>query len=186
MSNTVRIIGGRWRGRKLHFPDAKGLRPTPDRVRETIFNWLMHDIYDATCLDAFAGSGALGLEALSRGAKQVIFLEQNPKACEALTESIQLLQCQAEAKAIFTNTELWLKKTTPSPFDLVFLDPPFQQNLIPTCLSLLKIQNWLKPSSLIYIECESSLQFADILSTDWEVLRDKQAGEVRYGLIKPA
>jgi 16S rRNA (guanine966-N2)-methyltransferase len=180
MSNQLRIIGGRWRGRKFSFPDAPGLRPTPDRVRETLFNWLMHDIHDAMCLDAFAGSGAVGLEALSRGAKQVVFLEQNPKAADSIRSILKEMNIQAQVTT--ANTLQYLKQSSKQLFNLVFLDPPFHKSLIPETLELLS-QGWLKPESLVYIECESSLKLEDLLPKGFSILKDKQAGEVRYGLI---
>lgn len=181
MSNQIRIIGGRWRGRKLRFPDATGLRPTPDRVRETVFNWLMHDIHDANCLDAFAGSGALGLEALSRGAKNVVFLEQNSRAAVCIRKNLKELD--ALAKVIETNTLNYLKRPANQQFNLIFLDPPFHKNLLPETLLLLR-QGWLAQESLVYIESENSLELECIIRNTFEIIRDKKAGELRYSLAR--
>lgn len=180
--NVLRIIGGRWRGRHFRFVDAPGLRPTPDRVRETLFNWLMNDIYDCECLDAFAGSGALGLEALSRGAKHVVFLEHHPKAARSIKEVLASLEVSAQVTE--ANTLSYLKQASKHAFNLVFLDPPFHKNLIPQTLALLR-QGWLSDNALIYIECETELALEETLGQDWEIIKDKTAGEVRYALIRP-
>src|SRR5580698_4144046 len=129
--SSVRIIGGTWRGRRIAFPALPGLRPTPDRVRETLFNWLQHSIVDTTCLDLFAGSGALGLEALSRGAKQVIFVEQAEPAARNLREQCQRLGAGTKADLQHMGAARYLA-SPPRPFDLVFLDPPFHQDLLKT------------------------------------------------------
>src|SRR5690606_23249515 len=127
-SQQLRIIGGQWRSRRLRFPAIDGLRPTLDRIRETVFNWLQFDVEGARVLDAFAGSGALGFEALSRGAKEVILLEKHPAAALQLTDNLQLLEAR-NAQVWAGDALLWLEQN-PEPFDLVFLDPPFHQNLL--------------------------------------------------------
>jgi 16S rRNA (guanine966-N2)-methyltransferase len=131
--NSVRIIAGVWRGRRVNFPDLPGLRPTPDRVRETLFNWLQHSIVDTRCLDLFAGSGALGLEALSRGAKTVVFVEQAQRAARGLVAELARLGGTARARVVEMGTSRFLR--TPgdvygAPFDVVFMDPPFGQNAL--------------------------------------------------------
>lgn len=183
MANQLRIIGGRWRGRRLRFPDAVGLRPTPDRVRETIFNWLMHDTHDAVCLDAFAGSGALGLEALSRGAAHVIFLEQQAQVAQTINRMLQEMECTG-SKVISTDTCKWLNQPATQAFDIIFLDPPFRKNLLQNSLALLITRHWLKPNGLVYVECESEQSLSEACGSCWKILKDKQAGEVRYGLIQ--
>ncbi len=180
-SNTLRIIGGQWRGRKLRFADGEGLRPTTDRVRETLFNWLQPVIGGARCLDLFSGSGALGLEALSRGADKVIFIERNPKAITALKENLKLLQAgntevhQGDALA-------WLRGAS-STFDVVFLDPPFRQELLAPALKLLADGGWVAEGARVYIETESELGEPE-LPPGWELLRSKKAGQVAYYLAE--
>ena len=122
--NRIRIIGGTHRGRRLAFPDAAGLRPTPDRVRETLFNWLMPHLPGARCLDLFAGSGALGLEAVSRGAREVVLVDANPAVVKSLQENLRLLGETERARVIRSDALAFLRKETDAPFDIVFLDPP--------------------------------------------------------------
>jgi len=178
-SNTLRIIGGQWRGRKLRFADGEGLRPTTDRVRETVFNWLQPLIAGARCLDLFAGSGALGLEALSRGAAEVLFIERNPRAVRALQENLALLQ--AGNGRVQQGDALAYLRGPATLFDVVFLDPPFRQNLLDPALALLAEGGWLAPGARIYIELEAELG-APVLPEGWELLRSKQAGQVAYHL----
>jgi len=179
-SNTLRIIGGQWRGRKLHFADGEGLRPTTDRVRETLFNWLQPLIQGAHCLDLFAGSGALGLEALSRGAAKVQFIERNPRAVQALRENLTLLH--ADNAQVQQGDALTYLRGPAQPFDVVFLDPPFRQDLLTPALELLSTGGWLKTDARIYIEMESELGEPH-LPEGWEPLRSKQAGQVAYHLV---
>jgi len=180
-SNTLRIIGGQWRGRKLRFADGEGLRPTTDRVRETLFNWLQPLIQGARCLDLFAGSGALGLEALSRGAAEVQFIERNPRAVQTLKDNLALLH--ADNGHVRPGDALAYLRNPAHPFDVVFLDPPFRQNLLAPALELLISGGWLNPDARIYIELESE-QALPPLPDEWELLRSKQAGQVAYHLIK--
>src|SRR5690242_17568414 len=128
--NEFRIIAGQWRRRKLHFPDVPGIRPSPDRVRETLFNWLRERVEGARCLDLFAGSGALGLEAMSRGAAQVVFVDQDRQAAQAIREHLALLDA-AGGEVREAEAQAWLTQT-PQPFDLVFLDPPFDADMLPS------------------------------------------------------
>ena len=179
-SNTLRIIGGRWRGRKLRFADGEGLRPTTDRVRETVFNWLQPVIAGARCLDLFSGSGALGLEALSRGAGEVLFIERNPQAVKALQGNLALLQ--AEGAEVRQGDALAYLRSEPRPFDVVFLDPPFRQDLLVPALRLLAEGGWLADHARIYIELEAE-QGEPELPVGWELLRSKQAGQVAYHLV---
>ncbi|HEY9148668.1 MAG TPA: 16S rRNA (guanine(966)-N(2))-methyltransferase RsmD [Gammaproteobacteria bacterium] len=180
-SNTLRIIGGQWRGRKLRFADAEGLRPTTDRVRETLFNWLAPVIEGARCLDLFAGSGALGLEALSRGAAEVVFLDTNPKAVAALRENLSLLQ--TDNGRIERSDALKYLRGAPRPFDIVFLDPPFRRDLLAPALDLLAGEGWLSPGARIYLELESELGEPE-LPEGWQLLRSKKAGQVAYFLVQ--
>lgn len=179
MKQTVRIIGGQFRGKKLQFPAIDGLRPTPDRVRETLFNWLMHDIRHALCLDAFAGSGALGFEAFSRGAKKVTLLENEPTAHANLLKLVQA----------FNAPELTVKKTdaidflqqTTEQFNLIFLDPPFAEDYLPACLEILAKSKVLNEGGLVYVESPHELSTDPTL---WQQLKSKTAGQVVYSLYK--
>ena len=177
----LRIIGGQWRSRRLKFPGVPGLRPTPDRVRETLFNWLAPVIEGARCLDLFAGSGALGMEALSRGAASVVFVEQNPLAVKTLRENLELLKTR-DAEVLTMDARGWLNQPNPKPFEIVFLDPPFSQDLLAPICQVLENNSWLKSSALIYLESETSL--AARVPANWEILRDKTAGQVRYRLAQ--
>ena len=179
-NNQLRIIGGQWRGRKLRFADGEGLRPTTDRVRETLFNWLQGIIEGARCLDLYAGSGALGLEALSRGAAEVIFLEKNPKAVRALRDNLALLQCK-QAEVIQTDTQLYLHGPA-RPFDILFVDPPFDRGLLQATLDRLTDKGWIAPGARLYVEHASKGE-GFVPPPGWELLRSKQAGQVAYHLV---
>ncbi|WP_454782746.1 16S rRNA (guanine(966)-N(2))-methyltransferase RsmD [Legionella sp. WA2022007384] len=179
MKQIIRIIGGLYRGKKLHFPDVEGLRPTPDRVRETLFNWLMHDIREARCLDAFAGSGALGLEAFSRGAARVVFLEQSPKAYTNLQKIITGFN-SPKLKLLQTDALQYLHHNQEE-FDIIFLDPPFAQNFLPQCISSIARSNILKPGGLVYLESPTVI---DLDETQWRQIKLKQAGQVVYALFE--
>lgn len=178
-SNTLRIIGGEWRGRKLRFADGEGLRPTTDRVRETLFNWLQPIIAGSRCLDLFSGSGALGLEALSRGAAEVIFIDTNPKAIAALKENLALLK--ADNATVIRGDALAYLQRDARPFDVVFLDPPFRRDLLQPALQQLASGGWLAQGARIYIELESELDDPQ-LPEGWELLRSKRAGQAAYHL----
>jgi len=178
-SGNVRIISGRWRGRKIPLADATAIRPTPDRVRETLFNWLAPDIAESRCLDLYAGSGVLGLEALSRGAGEVVFVDQLPAVTRQLATLLETLEvghclvCQADAERYLGNT--------PSPFDIVFLDPPFGTGLAKLCKLL--AGGWLAPGARVYLELNRKEPLPD-LPPDWRLLREKTAGQVRFALAQ--
>jgi len=177
----IRIIGGQYRGRKLSVPHEDGLRPTPSRVRETLFNWLAVPIVGARVLDVFAGSGALAVEACSRGAKLVLTLDSNPTACAVIREHIQRLNCTSVIELWQADALHFLHDKTHGPFDIVFLDPPFSQGLLPRCAQLLEEGGWLAENALIY--CESEIPAARLgLPQNWQALREKQAGAVHYSL----
>ena len=180
--NELRIIGGVWRSRKIQFPDAPGLRPTPGRVRETLFNWLGQDLTGLSCLDLFAGSGALGFEAASRGAKHVLMIEQAPAVCLALQRSVAALQAIGRVQVIQQPVLNYLE-TAGQLFDIVFLDPPFRQALPVSVCRVLEARGWLAASARIYIETEHDALLSD-LPENWEVLRHKQAGDVAYALFQ--
>jgi 16S rRNA (guanine966-N2)-methyltransferase len=183
-SGRLRIIGGIWRGRKLQFPDIEGLRPTGDRIRETLFNWLMPNIQGAHCLDLFAGSGALGLEALSRGAASSILLEQHPLAANQLREHLQRLDAK-NTEILTTDSLNWLAHTKPNThpsFDIVFVDPPFALNLWQKTTALLEQNNWLADNALVYIESPKEISL--LLPDNWQLYKDKKAGSIRYQLYQ--
>ena len=179
-TSQLRIIGGQWRGRKLSFPAVDGLRPTGDRIRETLFNWLAPELPGARCLDLFAGSGALGLEALSRGAGYSLLLERDPSAAQALRANLQLLK--AEAGQLVQGDSLgWLRQgNREGKFDLVFIDPPFSLNLWAEVIALLEQGEWLADEATIYLEAPREQLI--ITPPHWQLHRDKQAGQVSYRL----
>jgi 16S rRNA (guanine966-N2)-methyltransferase len=181
LPHRVRIVGGRWRGRKLEFPAIDAIRPSPDRVRETLFNWLQHEIVDTHCLDLFAGSGALGLEALSRGAAQVTFVDREPRIGRYLRDTLQRLE-STTGEVVVADALNYLK-STPKPADIVFLDPPFASGLLDKAIESLR-GTWLKPSAWIYIECDAAK--APHLPDEWQVHRSGRAGQVGYHLIRVA
>ncbi len=180
--NSVRIIGGSWRGRRIAFPDIPGLRPTPDRVRETLFNWLQSGVAGARCLDLFAGSGALGLEALSRGAKELVFVEQSVAASHALQEQLTRLGGQTRARVVEMGASRYLR-SPPQPFDIVFLDPPYGRNALAEYIPMLDAGEWLQAGALVFLENEKSAG-APELPARWELLKSKSAGEVGYHLAR--
>ena len=179
---VLRIIAGQWRGRKLRFPDVRDIRPTPDRVRETLFNWLMSDIAGARCLDVFAGSGALGLEALSRGADKVVFVDQHRKVTSHLNELLQTLEAD-NAEVIQADAMAWLCEPASQQFDIVFLDPPYAAELLVECCQDLEGNGWLADNALIYIEHGGQLDHGE-LPDNWSVTRSKKAGQVYYELAQ--
>ncbi len=176
-ANQVRIIGGAWRSRVIHFPDCVGLRPTPGRVRETLFNWLGQRLDGKTCLDLFAGSGALGFEALSRGAAHVVMVEQSPRVARALAENVQRLS--AQWAAIANADALQYLRGRKERFDIVFLDPPFNQSILPAVLALLP--PWLAPDARVYLESESRFE----ANIEWKILKQSRAGQVKFQLMTP-
>lgn len=180
-SGSVRIISGLWRGRKLPVHDAEGLRPTTDRVKETLFNWIAQDIPHARCLDLFAGSGCLGFEAASRQADQVIMLELNPTVHQQLHSNIAMLKTD-KISAIKTDALQYLNKPG-TPFDIVFIDPPFRKGLLDETIDLLESNGWLHDASMIYIETEKEL-ILPTLPTNWSLHREKTAGQVSFRLYQ--
>jgi 16S rRNA (guanine966-N2)-methyltransferase len=176
----IRIIGGRWRGRRLSVPEAEGLRPTPDRVRETLFNWLQPYIAGADCLDLFAGTGALCLEALSRGAGRVVMVERAGHVVDRLRQHVDMLG--AENAAVVQVDAVEYLRQAPQPFDIIFLDPPFKSDLIARCAGLIEEYGWIKPSGLVYVEAPSRMTLS--LPATWELIRSKKAGQVGYHLAR--
>lgn len=176
----LRIIGGQWRGRKLRFPSLPGLRPSPDRVRETLFNWLAPEINGARCLDLFAGSGALGLEALSRGAGFCQFLDSATPAAKRIESHLTLLSC-LDAQVYCGDALQWLRQPSQVHFNMIFLDPPFRQDLLNACCTLLEANDWLAERAWIYIESATD-EPPPVVPQNWQLYRDKQAGQVAYRL----
>ena len=182
--NEVRIIGGAWRGRKLRFPaEVPGLRPTPDRVRETVFNWLRDEVAGSRCLDLYAGSGALGLEALSRGAREVVFVDRDPRVVRYLASALDAfgsdagLVSRADAGAFL--------RVPGEPFDIVFLDPPFDAGALPALVAAIDRHGWVRPGGLVYLEAAAD-QGVPTLPHRWILHRSKRAGEVGYHLARAA
>ncbi|NCH57027.1 16S rRNA (guanine(966)-N(2))-methyltransferase [Cronobacter muytjensii] len=178
-SGQIRIIGGQWRGRKLPVPDSPGLRPTTDRVRETLFNWLAPYLVGARCLDCFAGSGALGLEALSRYAASATLLEMERGVAQQLQKNLATLKSSA-GKVVNANT-LNVLNQNGEPHDIVFVDPPFRKGLLEETLTLLETRGWLAPQALIYVESEVENGLPPVPAS-WQLHREKVAGQVAYRL----
>jgi len=177
----LRIIGGGLRGSKLAVPDAPGLRPTPDRVRETLFNWLMPVIDGARCLDLFAGTGALGIEALSRGAAWTDFVETDPRLAQALRDNLARLK-QTPAAVRGGNAMALLEGTPAAAYDIVFIDPPFPAALWASAANALEDGGWLRDGALVYLEMPAQADPA--LPANWQLHRESHAGAVRYALYR--
>lgn len=175
----IRIIGGKWRGRKLPVLDSQGLRPTTDRVKETLFNWLMPVIQNARCLDCFAGSGGLGIEALSRYALETTFIEYERAVAQQITANLTLLN--AENGHVIQDSALSYLAKQGSPYNVVFLDPPFHKGMLSDTIQLLENNSWLAQDCYIYIEEEVKAQTYTI-PTHWTLHREKIAGQVAYRL----
>ena len=180
--NTVRIIGGEWRRRTLSFPDAEGLRPTPDRVRETLFNWLGQDLSGQSCLDLFAGSGALGFEAASRGAERVVMVENSPKVFAALEENARVLGAAGRLQIVRADAVKFASSlcASGSRFDVLFLDPPYKQGWIERLAPILPAL--VLDDGAIYLEAEHALDAVG----DWKTVRSGRAGQVFYHLMRKA
>lgn len=185
--NELRIIGGKWRGRRVKFPDVEAIRPTPDRVRETLFNWLQHVIAGSRCLDLFAGSGALGIEALSRGAAQVVFVDRERGVIRELEQTLSMLEASG-AESHAQDAIKFLERTgSPAvqPFDVVFLDPPFAADYLPQVCRALEERGWLASRATIYIESPAR-SGVPTLPGNWTLLKSGRAGEVGYHLARRA
>jgi 16S rRNA (guanine966-N2)-methyltransferase len=178
---AVRIVGGEWRGRLLRFPAVPGVRPTPDRVRETLFNWLQQRVTGSRCLDLFAGSGALGLEALSRGAAHVVFVDVEPAVARYLLEQLRDFRCD-RGQVVRSDATRYLDGPALA-FDLVFLDPPFDAAVLPEICRRLECEGWLTPGGFVYLEAPA-IAGPPELPAGWTLLRSKRAGEVGYHLAR--
>ncbi len=178
--NSVRIIAGDWRRRVLNFPDSEGLRPTPDRVRETVFNWLGQDLNGLTCLDLFAGSGALGFEAASRGAPKVVMVDTSPKVIAALQANAKILDTEGRLQIVRGDAVKFASslRANGSRFDVVFLDPPYKQGWVDRFLPLLP--DLLSDGGWLYVEAEYALAGGNGLT----MVRNGRAGQVYYHLMQ--
>ena len=174
---SVRIVAGEWRGRRLAVPDGTAVRPTPDRVRETLFNWLRDALVGARCLDLYAGTGALGFEALSRGAAETWFVERDPALVAALTAHAEKLG--AKPRVIRQEAASLLRGAPTAPFDVVFLDPPYAEPVEPL---LALLQPWLAPNALVYVERPRAPGLPEVASAEW--VKRSRAGAVEYGLLR--
>jgi 16S rRNA (guanine966-N2)-methyltransferase len=180
-TNQLRIIAGLWRGRKLSFPDVEGLRPTGDRIRETLFNWLAPELHGARCLDLFAGSGALGIEALSRGAALSVMVERDTKASAQLKTNLEILKAEAGRIINVDALSLLQKGNSDEPYHIVFIDPPFQLQLWQAVIDALEAGNWLADNATIYIESGRDDEYHPPIN--WQLHRDKHTGAVSYRLF---
>jgi len=176
----LRIVAGKWRSRLLQIADAEGLRPTSERIRETLFNWLATRIEGARCLDLFAGTGALGLEALSRGAAEVVFVEKSANAFATLQSSIELLEAEG-ARVLHADAFEFLRRADTGGFDIVFLDPPFADEMLDDLCRLLAGSSWLASDARIYLEEDRGAPPLE-LPDGWLIMKTKNAGNVRYSL----
>ncbi len=181
-ANNIRLISGRWRGTRLPVVDSDGLRPTTDRVRETVFNWLMHGISGARCLDLFAGSGAMGFESLSRAAAFVQFVESEKKVSAELRKNLQRLSVPGSEGSLYERAaHRFLRNEAVTPFDIVFLDPPFQANLLMPTTQMLEDLGWLAESALIYVEHAAS-DDSFTAPRNWVLHKQSKAGQSQYAL----
>ena len=178
----LRIVAGNWRSRLLDIADVEGLRPTSERIRETVFNWLAPGIHGARCLDLFAGTGALGLEALSRGAGATVFVERSPVAARQLQSNIDVLRADG-ATVLHLDALDYLRGEAGPAFDIVFLDPPFAADLLGETCRLLAEQRLLADGALVYLEQDRSKPDPE-LPEEWVVEKNKTAGMVRYMLVR--
>ncbi|MGB0361155.1 MAG: 16S rRNA (guanine(966)-N(2))-methyltransferase RsmD [Endozoicomonas sp.] len=179
-TGQLRIIAGQWRSRKVPVADTPGLRPTSDRIRETVFNWLSMITPHAKVLDVFSGTGALSLEALSRGAHAATLLEKNSVAANMLKNNLSLLKA-SKAQVIETDSLSWLSCKAGAPYDLIFLDPPFRMNLLQPACALLEENGYLHENSYIYIEVEKELNPMPV-PANWQVEKSKTTGQVTFSL----
>ncbi|EIJ41318.1 RNA methyltransferase, RsmD family [Beggiatoa alba B18LD] len=180
-TGKIRIIGGEWRGRKLSVLDKQGLRPTSDRVRETLFNWLNFRVPASRCLDLFAGTGALGFEAASRGAQSVVLVERDRDIAQNLVQQVAILQA-TQLLVVHQDALSFLEKTPTTPFNIIFLDPPFSSDFLTPCLQKLA-QGWLAPHALLYIE-QAREAVLPVLPATSILLKQLTTAQVRASLVQ--
>ncbi len=178
----LRIIGGAWRSRRIAFAAETGVRPTPDRIRETLFNWLREVVPGARCLDLFAGSGALGFEALSRDAVSVVFVDEDIRVVQQLQHNITLLGAD-RGKVAWSDAFAYLASCADGPFDIVFLDPPFRDRILGECAARLERHRLLGPTAWIYMESDRHDPLPE-LPDNWQVYREQGAGQVACRLCR--
>lgn len=181
-AGRLRIVAGNWRSRLLDIADVEGLRPTSERIRETLFNWLSPVIQGANCLDLFAGTGALGLEALSRGAASAVFVERSSVAAHQLRRNIELLDARG-ATVLQQDALAYLEGDFTRRFDIVFLDPPFAADLLDETCRLLQERGCLAEGAFVYLEQAAKARPPE-LPAGWQLVKDKKAGQVRYMLAR--
>lgn len=181
MGNHVRIIAGLWRGKHIPVSDNAAVRPTGDRIRETLFNWLGNTLHEARCLDLFCGSGILGLEALSRGAAAITFVDNNSEVITQLKKTVESLPLAQKSRVSILQQDA-LSPRKSSAYDIIFLDPPFKSDLLTRCMPLLKQYGYEKPGTLVYIEIAATELLT--LPQHWQMIKEGKAGNVRYYLIE--
>ncbi len=180
---SVRIIGGKWRSRKVSFPDEPGLRPTPDRVRETLFNWLQDPVHGARTLEPFAGSGILSLEALSRGARNIVLIDQLESATRCIRSSLEKLGATPSQYSLIQDSAFrWMARKGHTPYDIIFLDPPFAAARLAEAVELIHGNNLLADRGWLYIESAERTS-PHGLPAPWRIHRQKRAGRVHYCLV---
>lgn len=183
-SYSMRIIGGKWRGRKVSFAQFDEIRPTPNRIRETLFNWLQGYVHDARCLELYAGSGILSLEALSRGAKSVTLVEQSRQVHQHLQSELANISDDAQSYRCINQPAInWATNQSEGPFDIIFLDPPFAGLELNTVLPLIRAQKLLSANGIIYIESPAKI-LREVIPLQFEVYKQKKAGNVHYCLCR--
>jgi 16S rRNA (guanine966-N2)-methyltransferase len=184
-TGQVRIIAGTWRGRRIHFPPVAGLRPTGDRVRETLFNWLSPVIVGAKCLDLFAGSGALGFEAASRRAASVVMIDRDRQVCAALTQNcLDLSASDVQVTNCDALSWLYANRTDIKNFDILFVDPPFRSSVQNKVLDVIATQSLLASGTTIYVECASHQKIDPLCYPDWILFRQREFGRVSARLYR--
>lgn len=179
----LRIVGGTWRSRRIRFAHETGTRPTPDRIRETLFNWLQEQIPGARCLDLYAGSGALGFEALSRGASHVTFVDEDVRVIQQLRTNFTILECEDAAEAMWSEALTWIDAGHGGPFDVVFLDPPYRDPILADACQRLERSGLLAPRAWIYLEADCR-QPPPALPDNWRYTQNRTAGQVGYHLCR--
>ncbi|MDQ6679925.1 MAG: 16S rRNA (guanine(966)-N(2))-methyltransferase RsmD [Pseudomonadota bacterium] len=182
LPREVRIVGGQWKRSKLPVTDSAGLRPTPDRVRETLFNWLGHDLSGWRCLDAFAGSGALGFEAASRGASQVVLLERDRHLAKSLQQTAERLNATMTVRVECAEALAWMARSAAAQFEAVFIDPPFDSDLLAP--AVLAASRLVVPDGLVYAELSRELSAEDVAGAGLQISRSSRAGAVHFHLLR--
>ena len=180
---STNIIAGDFKGTKINFKPTKALRPTESKTKETLFNWLLNDLDQKTCLDMFAGTGALGLEAISRGAKKVVFIERQKRLCQNLEEVLKKLKIEDKCRIINTNATSFDFRILKEKFDLIFLDPPFRENLSQRSFDMINEYDLLFEKGFVYLECEKDLDIQE-LETPLEKIKASEGGETKYYLFE--